>query len=351
MRRIMSFNSVVFRCDANVAAGTGHVMRCLALAQAWQAAGGRTVFAMSDATSAMRTRLLSEGVEVVPIEAPAASADDARQVKDLARQHRADWVALDGYHFNVGYQRELKSAGPKVLVLDDDGTEQHGPVDLILNQNSNAREDLYAQREPHTRLLLGTRYALLRREFVAWREWKRDTAPTACKLLVTMGGSDPDNLTSLAIHALSMLKTEGLRSTVVAGGSNPHRDSLQRLVSGAGRSITLQESVSNMPELMAEADVAIIAAGGTLWELLYMSCPILSFARNLVQARILDSLQREGVVQYLGDPQHFEPAKLAQAIDELATSFDRRARMSKLGRQQVDGQGARRVCEVLAALN
>lgn len=340
--------TLLFRADASVAMGTGHVMRCLALAQAWQDSGGRAVFAMAEVPAAVRARVLTEGVEVAPIEAPAASDDDARQVKELAHRYRTDWVVLDGYHFGAGYQREVKSGGPKVLLLDDEGCFERSPVNLILNQNPNAIESMYVQREPSTRLLLGTQYALLRREFLGWRQWKRDINTTPRHLLVTMGGSDPENLTSLVIKGLSLIKTEGIRSLIVAGGSNPHFGLLQKLASGSGGSIQLQELVSNMPELMAQADLAIIAAGGTLWELLYMSCPVLSFARNPVQGRILDELCRSGVVQILDDPKHVEPAALALAIDELATAPERLATMSKLGRQQVDGGGSRRVCEILA---
>jgi UDP-2,4-diacetamido-2,4,6-trideoxy-beta-L-altropyranose hydrolase len=323
-------------------------MRCLALAQAWQDAGGRAVFAMAEAPGAVRARVLNEGAEVVLIEAPAASNGDARRVKDLARNYQADWVVLDGNHFGAAYQRELKSAGPKVLLLADEGLVERSPVDLILNQNSNATESMYVHREPSTRLLLGTRYVLLRREFAEWRRWERDISVTAHQLLITMGGSDPDNLTGLVIKALSMTKTEGLRSTIVAGGSNPHFDVLRGLVSADGR-IQIQEQSSNMPGLMAQADIAIIAAGGTLWESLYMFCPVLSFARNSAQASILDDLQRSGIVQSLGDPKYVEPVMLALAIDELAAAGETRAKMSTLGREQVDGEGARRVCEILAA--
>ena len=341
--------SLVVRTDASVTIGTGHVMRCLALAQAWQDAGGRVVFAMAETTGAVRARLGSESVEVVSIEAQSASARDAGQVGEVARMGKADWVVLDG-HFSVGYQSELKSSGLKLLYLSDDRSSERCVADVILNQNSDATGDMYAEREAYTRLLLGTRYVLLRREFLAWSRYKRDIA-SARALLVTMGGSDPDNLTNLALEALSMVRTEGLQATVVAGGSNPHFDSLQATRTGAGATIQLHRSVPNMPELMAAADLAVIAAGGTLWELLYMSCPVLSFARNVVQRHVLEDLDRGGIVQYLGDPRQFEPAGLAAAIDALAASLKRRERMAAQGRQQVDGEGARRVCQLLAGLN
>jgi spore coat polysaccharide biosynthesis predicted glycosyltransferase SpsG len=102
-----------------------------------------------------------------------------------------------------------------------------------------------------------------------------------------------------------------------------------------------------MPDLMAEADLAIIAGGGTLWELLYMSCPVISFSRNPVQSRILKDLHEKGIVHHLGDPGQVAAETLARTISDLAASSERRAAMADTGRRQVDGEGARRVCEAM----
>jgi UDP-2,4-diacetamido-2,4,6-trideoxy-beta-L-altropyranose hydrolase len=346
----MKLAPLVIRADADVAMGTGHVMRCLALAQAWQDAGGRVVFAFADATDSVRARISSEEMGAVAIEAKAASADDARRTAELARRNGADWVVLDGYHFDAGYRDELRSAGQKLLLLDDEGIAVCCSADIILNQNSDAVEEMYPCRERHTKLLLGTRYALLRREFLAWRAWKKEISRNACQLLVTMGGSDPDNLTSTVIQVLSGVTIDGLRATVIAGGSNPHFESLRDAVSNSP-AVCLQASASNMPELMAQADLTIIAGGGTLWELLYMSCPVMSFSRNPVQSRILKDLHERGVMHHLGDPRQVTPANLARTITELAASSQRRAAMAEAGRRQVDGEGTRRVCEIMMRWN
>lgn len=342
---------LLIRADANVAIGTGHVMRCLALAQAWQDAGGRAVFAMAETTSSLSSRLRSERVEVATIECQPAGPGDARRVAQFAQEYGADWVVVDGYHFDNGYCRELKSAGLKFLVVDDAGFNGECVADFVLNSNSDAAKFMYPECKPQTRLLLGTHYALLRREFGNWREWKRETDSSVRNLLVTMGGSDPDNLTALVIQALELLKTQGIQATVVAGGSNPRLGTLRQEVAKVRASMRLQDSVLNMPELMAQADIAIIAGGGTLWEMMYMSCPVLSFGRTPMQRRILEDLHQRGMIRHLGDPQSGTASNLAQAIDELATSQSQRAKMATLGRQQVDGIGARRVCEILASSN
>jgi UDP-2,4-diacetamido-2,4,6-trideoxy-beta-L-altropyranose hydrolase len=342
---------LLIRADASVTTGTGHVMRCLALAQAWQDVGGHVVFAMAEGTDAVRARILSERMEAFAVEVKAASADDARHTRELAQRSSADWVALDGYRFGAEYRDELRSAGQKLIFLDDEGIDGRCSAEMILNQNSDAVEEKYPGREPQTELLLGTRYALLRREFMTWRDRKKEIPGSARRLLVTMGGSDPDNLTSTVIEVLRSVAADGLRATVLAGGSNPHLESLREAVSGSAGAVHLQASATNMPELMAQADLAIIAGGGTLWELLYMACPVISFSRNAVQSRILKDLHERGVVRHLGDPRQIAPGTLAGTITELAASSERRAAMAEAGRRQVDGEGARRVCEAMTRWN
>jgi UDP-2,4-diacetamido-2,4,6-trideoxy-beta-L-altropyranose hydrolase len=341
--------TLLVRCDTSVAIGTGHAMRCLALAQAWQDAGGRTVFAMAQATPAVEERLQRESQGVARLKAEPGSPDDAQQTVALAQSEQAAWVVVDGYSFGADYQAALKSAGLKVLFVDDNGHAGHYSADLVLNQNADAHEDLYLNREPSTRLLLGARYVLLRREFKRWREWKREIPALGRKILVTMGGSDPDNLTSRAIQALMEARIDGLDAVVVVGGSNPHLESLQRLVEQCRASVRLLNEPSNMPDLMAWADLALIAAGGTLWELLFMGCSVLSYARNPVQARIISQLSDQGIVRALGYPQDSGQTQTAAALVELVDSPERRRRFSQLTRGLIDGQGAGRVLELLVS--
>jgi UDP-2,4-diacetamido-2,4,6-trideoxy-beta-L-altropyranose hydrolase len=343
----MAEETLLIRADASVAMGTGHVMRCLAVAQAWQDAGGRVAFATVEPSALMRERLLSEGIEVIPLEKQPGSADDASCVADLVKQRSGDWVVVDGYHFDGDYQRDLKAAGLQVLYVDDNAQAGHYAADLILNQNANADESLYRNRESYTRLMLGSGYVMLRREFQPWREWTREIPEFGRKILITMGGSDPDNITLRAIEALTDARLKGLEARIVIGSSNPNFEALEQMVSRAGPGLRLQQNAHDMPGLMAWADMALIAAGGTLWELLFMGCSVLSYARGPVQGRIISELGRQGMVEDLGDPQKSDPVSLAATIGELARSPERRRRMAALGREQVDGRGARRTCERL----
>jgi UDP-2,4-diacetamido-2,4,6-trideoxy-beta-L-altropyranose hydrolase len=336
---------LLIRADAGIAMGAGHVMRCLALAQAWQDAGGRAVFVMAQAPAAIEQRLRSESCEVVGISAQAGSEDDSRKTIRLAREQNAEWVVVDGYQFEPDYQRLLKAAGLKVLFVDDYGHAHRYFADVVLDQNVAADESLYQSREPYARLLLGLRYCLLRREFASWRDWKRDIPKVGRRVLVTMGGSDPENVTARVIQALSLVKRKRLGAVVALGGSNPYFEALQ---SAAGQNgITLRTNVSNMAELMAEADVAISAAGSTCWELCLLGLPALLIDVAANQKAVARELDRLGCAIHLGDLESTSATKIAKQLEKLLGSQDLRRSLSQRSRELVDGAGAKRVASIV----
>jgi UDP-2,4-diacetamido-2,4,6-trideoxy-beta-L-altropyranose hydrolase len=338
---IHSMNFLI-RADASVAMGTGHVMRCLALAQSWQDAGGRTTFAAAEITPAMQHRLVAEGCHVVDLSCTAGSADDAKQTSALAQECQAAWIVVDGYQFKSEYQRVIKDAGSKLLFFDDYGHCKRYCADLILNQNLDANENLYSAREPYTRLLLGTKYCLLRREFAALREWKREIAPVARKVLVMMGGSDPENVTARAIAALQLAKIEGIEAAVVVGGSNPHFSELQSLASCCEFPLQLHRDASNIAELMCYADMAISAAGSTCWELAFLGLPalLLDLAEN--QTLLARQLHKRNCAVHIGNGQ-IVSQDLVHALRTLAGSQQLRKTLSAESRLLVDGEGAGRI--------
>ena len=339
----MSERVLIIRADAGPEIGTGHVMRCLALAQGWQDAGGQAVFAATHQLPALEQRLVSEGFRIERLSAHAGRDADATQTAELASRSDAHWVVLDGYSFGADYQRSLNAAGHKVFLIDDFGHSEHYFADVVLDQNPGTREELYRNREPHTKLLLGPQYALLRREFRAWEEWKRDFTE-APRLLITLGGADPGGMTPSIIEALKGAPFENVETTVLVGLANPNRAQIEAL---ANPSIRLLHNIANVPYEMARSDIAIIAAGGTLWELLYMGNCALSYSRNQVQADVLSELATSGTVNWLGPVEEFDPERLVEGIMRLAKRPDCRRRMSSRARAVVDGSGVPRVLQAL----
>jgi UDP-2,4-diacetamido-2,4,6-trideoxy-beta-L-altropyranose hydrolase len=341
----MKPGTLLIRTDANLAIGTGHVMRCLALAQAWQDRCGQAVFAMADATPAVEERLRNEGFEVTRTRAPIGSAADAEQSVWLANQHGASWVVVDGYEFGGEYQASLKRRGLKVLFIDDNGHAGHYSADFVLNQNAHAREDFYPSRDASTRLLLGPRFAMLRREFASWRGWTREVPAVARRVLVTMGGSDPDNVTQRVVEAI--LAEGDFEVRVVAGGSNPHLARLREFASDCGSPVRLVENASSMPELMAMADVAVAGAGTTTWEMCFLGLPALLIVLADNQQGIADELGKQGIIVHLGRSSGLAGITVAAKLRGLADSPVARRQMSVRGRALVDGRGAERVVAAL----
>jgi len=337
--------NLLLRADASVAIGTGHVMRCLALAQAVTDSGGRAVFVMAVSTPGIRAMLEGASCQVVMVTATAGTAEDAQQTIAIAQEQQAGWIVVDGYPFNAEYQRALKSAGCKVLFLDDYAHATHYAADLVLNQNSYASEKMYAGREPYTRLLLGPRHALLRREFISWRGWTREIAPAARKILVTMGGSDPENTTGVVMAALRAVP--GIEVTVVVGGSNPHFEELAQLASKLGSGFRLQKDVSNMPALMAWADLAISGAGTTCWEMCLLQLPMLLIDLAENQKPIAGSLAESGAAIHLGSSANVTKEEIAKQVTSLLVSQADRVKLSERCGKLVDGRGTERVLEEL----
>jgi UDP-2,4-diacetamido-2,4,6-trideoxy-beta-L-altropyranose hydrolase len=315
-------------------------MRCLALAQAWQDAGGKVVFAMAESTPAIDERLLSEGMEIVQLSVSSNSIQDAREVSTLAHDCDAAWVVVDGYRFDSEYQRNLKSAELKVLFMDDLGQCEHYSADLVLNQNVQASESMYPDREVHTRLLLGPRFVMLRRDFAPWRNWRRGLAPHGHKILVTMGGSDPDNFTAVVLEALREVKIDGLEAVVVLGGSNPHTAFPEATLSPA---IRVLRNSSNMPELMAWADVAVSAAGSTCGEMCLLGLPaiLIDLAEN--QTPVARELARQRVAIHLGSSNEVTATEIAEKVQLLLLSPELRGSLARRSRDLVDGKGTERV--------
>jgi UDP-2,4-diacetamido-2,4,6-trideoxy-beta-L-altropyranose hydrolase len=161
-----------------------------------------------------------------------------------------------------------------------------------------------------------------------------------------MGGSDPDDLTQHALRALARTGVEGLEVTVVVGGSNPRGPRLEQMAREMRLRTRLLADVRGMPGLMAQTDLVMIAAGGTLWEVLYMRCAVLSYARNRVQGAILESLQAKGALVAFPTGVPSEQC-VAETVRGAMQSEQWRSRLSQAAGCLVDGRGAERVVRAM----
>jgi UDP-2,4-diacetamido-2,4,6-trideoxy-beta-L-altropyranose hydrolase len=342
--------NLIIRTDASTALGSGHAMRCLALAQALIDRGGRVTFLMAPGAPAIEKRLRDQGCGVISIASRPGTEEDALEVSRSASDQDAPWVVLDGYHFGTGYQRGLKEKGLSLLVIDDCGQTANVCADILLNQNIAARESLYPGRKPGAKLLLGLRYVLLRREFLDWRDWGRAVPEVARRILVTFGGSDPANATCTVLEALSRLSFEGMEICVVIGPQNQYSDSIRSIAAASPHTVRIVSEPEDMPSLMAWADLAIASGGSTCWELGFMGVPalLMSIAGN--QDMNVQALHEAGRAEQF-TARNCDVQDLAERISDLIQSRALREGLSRRGREDLDGKGAVRVLTALGELS
>jgi UDP-2,4-diacetamido-2,4,6-trideoxy-beta-L-altropyranose hydrolase len=338
--------ALIVRADGGPAIGGGHVMRCLALAQAWGEAGGRVGFCAAALAPSLRQRLIRERFDVIDIGAAAGSDADADATLAAAARLGASVAVVDGYHLPAEYRSRLREGGLKVAAIDDNGEIGTYVEDLVVNQNRHATPEIYSRRAGYTRLMLGTEYALLRREFADWSGPPRVFPSHPREILITLGAADPQNVTGRVIAAIPPAVLTTARLAVVIGGSNRHAEAIAERARRLPACRVVHDAGGDMPSLMAAADLAVCGGGSTMWEMAYMGTPF-------VPVIIADN-QRLGVQAMIRDG--YSGVEAATVERDIATSVGelddarRRQTLSLVGRGLVDGKGAERVCGALRAL-
>lgn len=338
---------MLVRTDASAAIGMGHAMRCLALAQALaDVRGGRTRFLMADPPARFVARAARDGVEVAALDAPAGGEADAQATLAHARVAGAGWIVIDGYQFDGAYQAALVDGGAHVLAFDDHAHASSYHADLVLNQNLGAVPGPYEGRALRGRLLLGARYAVLRREFRAWSEPPRTPPEVARNVLVTLGGSDPDDVSSRVLRALARV-AEPLAVCALVGAANPHGAALERAAAACPHPVELMVDVLDVPRRMAWADLAVAGAGGSSWELARVGTPQIAIVLADNQRPAGAALGEHELAVSLGWHADLSQEDLAAAVSGLVRDPARRAVLAARGRAAIDGRGGLRVLEAM----
>jgi UDP-2,4-diacetamido-2,4,6-trideoxy-beta-L-altropyranose hydrolase len=342
---------LLIRADASTDIGTGHVMRMIALAQAYQDRGGAVTLASVTCPEGLADRVRGEGIRFEPIQVtPPGNPLEPPVILALARSLGSQWVVLDGYHFDLTYQEALRGAGLKVMVVDDYGHCEHWSADAILNQNPYAPELCYRSDAANCRSLLGPRFALLRREFreEAIRQPERPPVRTGPihRLLITLGGADMTDVTGRLLDALNTLSEPPLEIKVVLGAGNPHRQSIAQRASTSPHAVELLQNILDMPSLYRWAEGVISAGGGTCWEWLFHQLPaaVVCVADN--QRAVVACLAEHRLAVDLGWHETLDQANTSQKLhDWLAKPQDCIADTPPA--LAVDGFGPGRVASVL----
>lgn len=343
---------VLFRADGGESIGLGHIMRCLAVAEALLDQGYPCLFAVTALPAPAHRRLEAAGVTVVAVPGPPGGGGDREATRALAA--RSDAVVLDGYDFDPAYRAAVAAAGRPILAFDDGAfTGEHPPgllsARMVVNPSVGVVPRDYAVSAPGAGLLLGASHAPLRREIRQAAALPPRSLSDRTAVLLTFGGSDPLGLTVPCLERLAPALPDGVRLLTVVGGGNPRLDACRAAAAAWGNRVELHHDTPVMGALMARSGLAVAAAGGTTAELAALAVPSLlvvvadnqapaaTAAGVLPWCRIVDA--RGG-----GDA---AADRVAEAALTLWHAPAVRAAMAVAARGQVDGEGAGRIAQAL----
>lgn len=313
---------VLVRTDSSVDIGSGHLMRCLTLADQLCLEGTDVAFVCRDLPGAMFDLLQARGYRNAKL--PFADAGNLSQSIDAKETLETasilfpdgfDWLVVDHYALDAAWESVLRSASKKIMVIDDLANRKHD-CDLLLDQNYyRDLEQRYKELVPeHCITLLGPEYVLLRPEFAEARKRLRERDGRIKRILVFLGGSDPSNITGKILDVLKHLSLPAVAIDVVVGISNPHKTEIQGFCNEI-QNAHYHCQVTNMAELIEKADMGIGAGGATTWERCVLGLPSLTlvFADNQLQTTL--DLSYRGAIKFLGWADRITPKDIERSID------------------------------------
>ncbi len=289
---------IVFLADATPSSGSGHVMRCLALAQAAKAQGFFIQFLSRIHIDWVYKRLEQEQIFFHCPPGPVLQRVNPGQllssVQDL---QKTSWVVLDGYHFDTDCQKAIVDAGYHLLVIDDYNHLPEYHCHILLNQNIGAEDFTYQGQID--RKLFGPKFALIRREFFTAKE-KREKKPmpdSVQHILFTLGGGDFSQMLPELAPQFAVPGMASCTLCIVAGGMPLNK--IGEAFSDCPAQIKILDRVHNMQELMSWADVCVTAGGSTCWELCCMGVPFLTVEVAENQRKIINYLEQNHLAKRL----------------------------------------------------
>ena len=342
---------VLIRADASVEIGTGHVVRCVTLAEELTQRHMEVAFACRPLPGNLLEWLQQKGFTVLPLSSNGDN-DTLAAIQTWTGAAPIDWLIVDHYGLDAQWEGKLRASCRKMMVIDDLANRPHD-CDLLLDQNVlDAESKQYQHLIPqHCKTLLGPQYALLRPEFRQARS--RRTFSQAQnnfkKILAFFGGSDPTGECVKAVEAFQQLSSQFcLQVDLVAGGSNPRFQELQQLTQALPQ-IQLHQQVNDMAQLMSQADISIGAGGTTTWERLCLGLPSLVIAVADNQVEISRNLAEKDYLIYLGKSQEVSANQLSEALGQLWNQPEKQRQLSEHGMALVDGLGVTHVAEILCS--
>jgi UDP-2,4-diacetamido-2,4,6-trideoxy-beta-L-altropyranose hydrolase len=362
---------VAFRADASVQIGTGHVMRCLTLADELTRQGHECRFVCREHEGHLGDLITSKGYGFTLLPAPSDNEveandrnsdnyarwlgvpwqEDARQTLDALTPWQPDWLVVDHYALDAEWERILANVVGSIMVIDDLANRCHECA-LLLDQNLGRVESDYdglllvdCQR------LIGPGYALLRPEFANLREQslKRRQHPELKRILISLGGVDRTNVTGQVLEALSeSVLPASTELDIIMGAAAPYLDEVRQQATGLPFKATVSVNVTDMAERMCLADLSIGAAGSTSWERCCLGLPAITVVLAENQRLIGEALSENGAGLLVDVDRIRED--LPMMVESMMASENECLLLARQAAMVCDGAGVERVVSVLSGV-
>lgn len=331
---------IIFRCDASPDIGSGHVYRCLTLADVMIERGWNCIF------------LSAPGSENV---VPALAKPQYGLARSVIDNLRADVLVVDHYGMDADFESACRDWAKKIVVIDDLADRTHD-CDVLIDQTYGRDADDYKDLVPgDCRILTGPDYALLRPQFFAAREGslmrRKAGLPERPRVLVSLGSTNMHGVTQTALRGLQLFKSCSLIIDVVLGAAAPGVEEVRALVDVMNidglHQVIYHQNVADMAGLMALADLAIGAGGTTSWERCCLGLPVLIVEIADNQRFLAAELHNAGAAHNLGWHARVDVQMLVTALETYIIDPERARVMAEKAAAICDGRGTQRVMDIM----
>lgn len=340
-------SKIAFRVDGGSRIGMGHVMRCLALANAFP---GDIDICFITKSAGKAVELIKENAyKLISVTGVGQVQDELGLLKNAIINNDINILITDSYELTYDYLTSLKKLVDNLVSIHDFAPFPF-PADIVINGNIYADELNYRSVDGDSRFLLGTKYLLMRDEFKELPG--RNPNKKVRNILVTVGGGDPLNLTPVIIKGINMIEgdldlldKDDLHLDIVIGPAFTNLGEIVSIVRDVNIDISLHFNTKEMSKLMLECDLAISAGGTTLYELAATGTPSLVLLQADNQIQGAEAMAEKGTIINLGMGDRVEIEIITENLYSVINDFGLRKKMSRVGQKLVDGRGADRCVE------
>lgn len=329
--------NLVFRVDSGFNIGSGHLMRCITLANYLKKSVKlKCYFIVRENEGSFNNIVIENGFNLLLIDGPepkgnvdnysdwlgTSQAIDAIQSLEVLKKNdlqKIDILVIDHYALDITWEKRFRSISKKIVVIDDLADRQHS-CDILLDQNlapnyKNRYNDLIPQ---NSKTFLGISFCLLRKDFIDAKKSIKVRTKLS-NVLIFLGGVDKDNATMQILLTLRAKLSEFQSVTVIVGQSNPHKIQVKEFCNEY-RNCSFHEQVSNMAEIMSQSDLAIGAGGATTGERIFLGLPSLVFSLAPNQVAVARYLHENNFITFLGDQNNIASSNIILEIDKYLDS-------------------------------